>query len=151
TAGQLAGFNARFQDGMQQIRDYVAGTTFNNFTLQATAPASSVTSTAGTAFGAFTYKTRTLASDDKISNALPGLNASQSFTITVKKGGVATDVAIDLSQMSGTLSLDNVISYANQQLSAAGFASRLHRTITKGSIDDPKNASYGMEVAPAGT
>src|SRR6185312_11033919 len=71
TAGQLAGFNARFQDGMQQIRDYVAGTTFNNFTLQATAPASSVTSTAGTAFGAFTYKTRTLASDDKISNALP--------------------------------------------------------------------------------
>ncbi|MBV9992718.1 MAG: hypothetical protein JOZ72_15670 [Alphaproteobacteria bacterium] len=151
TAGQLGGFNTRFQDGLRQVRDYIANTTFNNFTLQASAPASSVTSAAGTAFGSFTYKTRTLAGDDKASSPLPGLNASQSFAITVKKGGVATDVAIDLSQVGGGLTLDNVIAYVNQQLSAQGFASRFHRSLTKGSIDDPENASYGIEVAPAGT
>src|ERR1700754_1247153 len=66
TAGQLAGFDTRFQDGLQQIRDYIAKTTFNNFTLQAAAPAASATSAAGPAFGSFTYKTRTLASDAKI-------------------------------------------------------------------------------------
>jgi hypothetical protein len=92
-----------------------------------------------------------LTGDEKLKDALPGLNASQSFTISVKKGGVTTDVAIDLAQVNGALSLDNVISYVNQQLSAAGFASRFHRTITKGTIDDPENASYGMEVAPSGT
>lgn len=151
TAGQLAGLNTRFQDGLSQVRDYIAKTSFNNFTLQAAAPAASVTSTAGLSLSTFTYKTRTLASDARIGSPLPGLNASQSFTITVKKGGVPTDVDIDLSRVQGDLTLDNVISYVNHQLSDAGFASRLHRTITKGSIDEPENASYGMEVAPAGS
>lgn len=150
TAGQLAGYNQRFQAGMQQVQSYIANTAFNNITLQASAPSSSVTSTAGVSLGSYTYDTRTLASNDKLSSALPGLSTSQNFTISVKKGGVTTDVPIDLSRVQGTLSLDNVISYVNQQLSSAGFSSRLHRTITKGTIDDPENASYGMEVAPSG-
>jgi hypothetical protein len=151
TAGQLAGFNTRFQSGLQQIQDYLGTTTFNNFTLQASKPSSSATSTAGVAFGSYTYDTRTLTTNDNLSNPLPGLSASQSFTVSVKKGGVSTDVPIDLSQVNGPLTLDNVISYINQQLSSAGFASRFHRTITKGTIDDPTNASYGMEVAPSGS
>ncbi len=151
TAGQLSGFNARFQDGLQQIRDYVAKTSFNNFTLQSATPSASTTSAAGIAFGSYSYETRTLTGNSHIGDALPGLDPSQSFTVSVKKAGVTTDVPIDLSQVNGTLSLDNVISYVNQQLSAAGFSSRFHRTITKGTIDEPKNASYGMEVAPAGS
>jgi hypothetical protein len=151
TAGQLAGFNVRFQAGLQQIRDFISKTSFNNFTLQAATPSSSAVSDAGVSFGSYTYKTRTLATDTNLDKAIAGLSKAQSFTISVRKGGVNTDVQIDLSKIGGTLSLDNVISYVNQQLSAAGFASRLHRTITKGTIDDPKNASYGMEVAPSGT
>ncbi|HWA04236.1 MAG TPA: hypothetical protein VG819_12005 [Rhizomicrobium sp.] len=151
TAGQLAGFNVRFQAGLQQIRDFISKTSFNNFTLQAATPSSSAVSDAGVSFGSYTYKTRTLATDTNLDKAIAGLSKGQSFTISVRKGGVNTDVQIDLSKIGGTLSLDNVISYVNQQLSAAGFASRLHRTITKGTIDDPKNASYGMEVAPSGT
>ncbi len=151
TAGQMAGFNTRYQEGLQQVQDYLANTTFNNFTLQASEPSSSATSSVGVSLGSYTYDTRTLTSDDNLSNPLPGLNASQSFTVSVKKGGVTTDVPIDLSKVSGGLTLDNVISYVNQQLSVAGFSSRFHRTITDGTIDDPENASYGMEVAPAGS
>jgi len=151
TAGQLSGFNTRFQSGLQQIQNYLQTTTFNNFTLQASAPSASATSSAGVAFGSYTYDTRTLATNDSLSNPLPGLSTSQSFTVSVKKGGVATDVPIDLSQVNGPLTLDNVISFINQLLSSAGFNSRFHRTITKGTIDDPKDASYGMEVAPAGS
>lgn len=151
TAGQLAGFNARFQDGLRQIQDYVATTEFNNFTLQAASPSASATSSAGVDFGSFVYDTRTLVSDANLSKPLPGLSAAQSFTVTVKKAGVSTDVAIDLSKVSGGLTLDNVIAYVNQQLSVAGFASRFHRVITKGSIDDPADASYGLEVAPSGS
>jgi hypothetical protein len=151
TAGQMAGFNTRFQEGLQQVQDYVANTTFNNFTLQASEPSSSVTSSVGVSLGSYTYDTRTLTSNDNLSNPLPGLSASQSFTVSVKKNGVNTDVPIDLSKVSGGLTLDNVISYVNQQLAGAGFSSRLHRTITNGTIDDPDDASYGMEVAPAGS
>ncbi len=151
TAGQLAGFNTRFQTGLQQIQSYVASASFNNFTLQATTPSSTVSSTAGISFGSFSYQTRTLSSDANLTNALPGLNAGQSFTISVKKGGTTTDVPIDLSQVNGTLSLGNVITYINQQLSAAGFSSRFQRTITNGTIDDPTDASYGLSVVPSGS
>jgi hypothetical protein len=151
TDGQMAGFNARFQEGLQQVEDYVANTTFNNITLQASTPSASVTSTAGIGFGGFTYDTRTLSTNDNLDNPLPGLSTDESFTVTVKKGGVSTGVPIDLSQVNGPLTLDNVISYVNQQLSAAGFASRFQRTITKGTIDDPSNASYGLSVTPAGS
>jgi hypothetical protein len=151
TAGQLAGFNTRYQQGLTQIQNYLATTTFNNFTLQASAPSSSATSSVGVSFGSYSYNTRTLTSDANLSTALPGLSTSQSFTVTVKKGGVSTDVPIDLSKVSGALTLDNVISYVNQQLSSAGFSSRFQKTITKGTIDDPTNASYGLSVNPAGS
>jgi hypothetical protein len=151
TAGQLAGFNARYQQGLQQIEDYVSSTSFNNITLQTSTPSSSVTSSAGVSFGNFSYDTRTLTSNDNLSNPLPGLSASQSFTVSVKKGGVTTAVPIDLSKVQGGLTLDNVISYVNQQLSAAGFSSRFERTITNGTIDDPDNASYGLSVVPSGS
>src|SRR5262249_27470463 len=120
-------------------------------TLQAAAQSSSATSTAGVSLGSYAYDTRTLTSDANLGKALPGLSAGQSFTISVRKNGVSTDVPIDLSKVNGTLSLANVISYVNQELAAAGFKTRFHRTITKGTIDDPENASYGLAVAPAGS
>ena len=46
TAGQIAGYNTRFQTGLQQVEDYISNTDFNNFSLQAAATSSSVTSTA---------------------------------------------------------------------------------------------------------
>ena len=151
TAGQLAGFNTRYQEGLQQVENYVGTTTFNNFTLQASKPSSSATSSAGVSFSDYTYDTRTLTTNDNLDSPLPGLSADQSFTVSVKKGGVSTDVPIDLSQVNGPLTLDNVISYVNQQLSAGGFSSRFQRTITKGTIDDPTDASYGLSVVPSGS
>jgi len=151
TAGQLAGFNTRFQDGLQQVQSYIASTKFNNFALQAQNPAASVTSTVTVPFGAFSYTGSTLVSDANVPNALPGVSAGDSFTISVKKDGATTNVPIDLSQVQGTLSLDNIVNYVNQQLSSAGFGSRLHRTITSGSANDAANASYGIQVNTAGS
>ena len=154
TAGQIAGYNTRFQAGLQQIEDYIAKTSFNNFSLQAAATASSVTSTATVTLPSFSYTTKTLTNDANIDNPLSGLSTSQSFSIQVKKGGVTTDVPIDLSQVQGPLTLGNIIIYANQQLSADGFKTRLQKTVTdsstttsKSGTDTTKN-SYGLSVTP---
>lgn len=148
TAGQLAGLNARFQTGLKQVQDYIAKTSFNNFTLQAANPTASVTSSAVVPFGSFDYATKTLVSNADLGNALPGLSAADSFTIAVKKGGVTTNVDIDLSQISGPLTLDNVITYVNQTLSADGFKTRFQKTFTAGSVLDTKKATYGLQVSP---
>ena len=146
TAGQLAGFNTRFQTGLQQVESFVATQTFNNLTLQAATPSSSVTGTAQVPSPTFGYTGGTIVSDANISNALSGVSASDGFTISVTKGGTTTNVPIDLSQVQGTLSIDNIVNYVNQQLMAAGFSSRFQRVMTEGTIDDPTKASYGIEI-----
>src|SRR6185437_15458292 len=96
TTGQLAGLNSRFQTGLSQIQDYLNATKFNNFTLQSATPSPSVTSSAGIKFSNFTYATQQLVTNANIDNPMPGVSTSDSFTISVKKGGTTTDVAIDL-------------------------------------------------------
>jgi hypothetical protein len=151
TAGQLAGLNARFQTGLSQVQSFISKTAFNNFTLQAANPSASVTSSVVVPFGSFDYATKTLTSNANLGNALPGLSPSDSFTIAVKKGGATTNVAIDLSQISGPLTLDNVVSYVNQTLSAGGFATRFQKVLTGGTLLDPTKATYGLQVSPGGS
>ena len=148
TSGQLAGLNARFQSGLTQIKNFVSKTQFNNFTLQQGTPSPSVTSSVSVPLANFTYNTRTLASNAQLSTPMSGLSTSQSFTISVKKGGTTTDVNIDLSQVSGPLTLDNVTSYINQQLSAGGFTTRFRKVLTQGQIDQPTTAFYGLQLSP---
>ncbi|MEJ0027512.1 MAG: hypothetical protein WDN01_15920 [Rhizomicrobium sp.] len=150
TSGQLAGLNTRFQAGLKQVEDFISKSTFNNFSLQAAAPSASVTSTVVVPFGSFDYQTKTLVNNANLGNALPGLSPSDSFTIAIKKGSTTTNVAIDLSQVQGPLTLDNVVSYVNQQLSAGGFATRFQKVLTAGTVLDPTKATYGLQVSPGG-
>jgi hypothetical protein len=92
TSGQLAGLNARFQTGLSQVEQYLSSTSFNNYTLQAATPAASTTSTATIPFGGFTYNTKQLVTNAAVNSPLPGVSASDSFTISVNKAGTTTQV-----------------------------------------------------------
>jgi hypothetical protein len=150
TSGQLAGLNDRFQTGLAQVQKYLTSTSFNNFNLQAAKPSDTAVSTAGISFGNFTYATKQLTTNANVSNALPGLSASDSFTIGIKKGGVTTNVAIDLSQVPGTLTLSNIVSYVNDQLSAAGFSTRFQKTEKGGTSTSDATKTYGLQITPGG-
>ncbi|HEY4274700.1 MAG TPA: hypothetical protein VGM68_04395, partial [Rhizomicrobium sp.] len=150
TPGVMAGLNTRFQTGLAQVQDYLQSTSFNNYTLQAATPSATVSSTANISLGGFTYSTRQLVTNSNIDNPVPGLSASDHFTITVKKGGVATDVDIDLSQVQGSLTLGNVVSYINSQLSADGFATRFQKVQKGGTATSNTGATYGLQITPGG-
>ncbi len=151
TSGQLAGLNTRFQAGLEQVQKYLGSTEFNNFNLQATKPSDSVTSAAGVAFSNFTYETKKFVTNSRLNDPLPGLSASDSFTIAVKKGGVTTNVAIDLSQVPGALNLNNIVSYVNEQLSAGGFSTRFQKTVQGETLTSSALATYGLKITPGGT
>jgi hypothetical protein len=151
TSGQLAGLNARFQTGLAQVQSYLTSTSFNNFNLQAAKPSNTVSSTANIAFSDYTYSTKQLVSNAQLDSAMPGLSSSSSFTIAIKKGGATTNVPIDLSQVSGTLNLTNIVSYINGQLSAAGFATRFQKTQQGGTTTSDATATYGLQITPGGT
>jgi hypothetical protein len=150
TSGQLAGLNARFQTGMAQVQQYLSSTDFNNYSLQAATPAATASSTANIAFGGFTYSTRQLVTNSNLDNPIPGLSTSSSFTIAVKKGGTTTNVAIDLSQVQGALTLGNVVGYINSQLSADGFSTRFQKTQKGGTTTSNTGATYGLQITPGG-
>ncbi len=50
---------------------------------------------------------------------IPGLTGSETFTISVTENGTTTDVAVDLSGITGTLDIDTVVDHINTQLAAA--------------------------------
>jgi hypothetical protein len=150
TPGELAGLNTRFQTGLSQVKNYLASTSFNNFTLQSATPTPSVTSSAGISFSNFTYSTQQLVTNANINNPLAGVSASDSFTIGIKKGGVTTNVLIDLSQVSGPLTLGNIVGYINSQLSANGFSTRFQKTQKGGTVTSDANATYGLQITPGG-
>lgn len=146
SSGQMAGYNTRFQTGLQQIQDFLDTATFNNFTLQSQAASSTATATAKVPNATFGYTTGSLVKETNIGSALSGVSSTDKFTISVTKAGVTSDVAIDLSQVSGTLTLDNVLKYVNQQLSANGFSTRFKKVLTEGQIDKPDKAWYGIQI-----
>ncbi|HEV7960398.1 MAG TPA: hypothetical protein VGP01_05165, partial [Rhizomicrobium sp.] len=148
TSGQLAGLNTRFQTGLAQVQQYLSSTSFNNYTVQTTTPSSSVTSTAAVPLGNGTYNTQQFVTNANINNPVPGLSTSQSFTIAVTKGSATTNVAIDLSQVQGPLTLGNIVSYINSQLSADGFSTRFQKTETGGTATSNSAATYGLQVLP---
>ena len=148
TSGQLAGLNARFQTGLTQVQQYLSSTTFNNFNLEAATPAASATSTATIGLGSFTYNTQQLVGNSGVNSPLPGVSASDSFTIAVKKGATTTNVPIDLSQVSGPLTLGNIVSYVNSQLSADGFSTRFQKTQKGGTVTSDATATYGLQITP---
>jgi hypothetical protein len=150
TSGQLAGLNTRFQDGMSQLQKYLAGTSFNNFNLQAAKLSDQVTSAASIPFSDYTYQTKKFVTNSHIDDPLPGVSTSDSFTIGIKKGGVTTNVAIDFSQVQGPLTLTNIISYINGQLAANGFSTRFQKTVTGDTPTSSANATYGMQITPGG-
>jgi len=146
TTGQLAGYDTRFQTGLQQVESFIKSTTFNNFTLQTQTPSASVTGSAAVPFAPINYSGGTVVTDANLSTALPGVSASQSFDVSVTKGGTTTDVPIDLSQIQGPLTLGNIVSYVNQQLSSDGFTTRFSTNMTSGSINDTSTATWGIQI-----
>ena len=150
TSGQLAGLNDRFQTGLAQVQQYLGSTQFNNFNLQAAKPSDSATSTATVAFSDFTYGTKQLVTNANVDNPLPGISASDSFVVGIKKGGVTTNVTMDMSQVQGPLTLGNIVSYMNSQLSAQGFSTRFQKVQSGGTATSNTNATYSLQVSPGG-
>jgi len=151
TTGQLAGLNTRFQSGLSQVENYLSSTDFNNFTLQTSTPSASVTSSATVALGTQNYTTQQFISNSNLNSPLQGLSTSDSFTISISRDGTTTPVNISLSQVKGSLSLGNIVTYINSQLSADGFQTRFQINQQGGTSTSDASATYGLTITPGGT
>jgi hypothetical protein len=146
TSGLRPGLDKNFQDGLSQILSFVKTTDFSNLTVMAGQKTSSTQAGVSIAYPKTEYVGGTVAADNKVFDPVAGVTASDSFTISITKGGTTTDVAIDLANVSGPLTIDNIDAYVNQQLQAAGFGSRFSRVQTGGDLTDG-TATWGIKIA----
>src|SRR5215469_5799407 len=108
TAGQQVGYNTRFQQGLAQVQSFIGSSSFNDLTLQAGQTSASLTSKVGVPSPSFSYTGATITGDANISNPLANVSTSDSFNISVTKNGTTTVVPIALSQVQGSLTIDNI-------------------------------------------
>jgi len=119
-----ARINQVFAKGLQEISDYVSSAQFENLRLKDGAVATSAKATLGVPKAKTEYLTPPLT--NSTSTEVDAFQGNVKFTISVKRLGVTSDVAIDLSAMDPQpRTIGNVVTFVNQQLAAAGVDTRL--------------------------
>jgi hypothetical protein len=145
-----------FNSGLAQISSYVGSADLTKLRLAVGTDASSAKATLQTAKPATTYVTPPLATS--LTADVPAFDGNAQFNISIKRNLSSFNVPIDLSNLGAQpRSLANVISYINQQLSAAGVETRIAssktpgvpQTITAGghTVTLPATSDqYGMQI-----
>jgi hypothetical protein len=118
-----------FASGMSQVNSFLNSSPFQAFNMVPGKVSTSEQSTVGVANGASqSFTTGVIYTGDSAS-AVPAFQGDVQFTVSVASkyapaGTAPTDVNIDLSGMgTATRTMNNVVSYINQQLNAAGVFS----------------------------
>ena len=142
----LPGLNDRFQTGAAADPDIFPPPASTISTLEAATPAIEVTRDRRHPVCSFTYATKTL-TNANMNMPLPGLSSCDSFNIAVKKDGTTTNVAIDLSQVQGTLTLSNIVTYVNSSSPQPDSPTRFQKT-DPGRLATPAKATFGLQITP---
>lgn len=125
-SGLLPGLDTRFQTGMTELMGFVNELSTESYLLSNGVVDDKLDSEVSIA-RPLTSWTGLAVQTTAFDAAIPGLVGDEVFNISVLKGGVTTDVAIDLANVTGTLNLDNVAAYINQELSANNIFTQVKR------------------------
>jgi hypothetical protein len=123
---RLPGLESRFQSGLSEFNTYVAALDVESFMLSTTAIESKVDTSFSIA-RASSVSQGQIVQIGAYNDALQNVVGDEVFTISADKFGVITDVVIDLANVTGTLNLDNIADYINQELSNAGIVTTVKR------------------------
>lgn len=120
-----------FAAGLAEVNTYVAAAKFDNLRL-ADGAASSIDKTTISVPKPLTSYTAPPVTKS-LTDEVPAYQGNVQFSIAVKRIGITSNVAIDLSNMGSTpRTIGNVVNYINTQLAATGVATRFgtDRTIS---------------------
>jgi hypothetical protein len=147
-SGMRFGLDRDYQDGLDQVMEFLKTAEFSNLAVLTGKKTSSVTGTGTIAYAKLNYTSAPLVTSADVLEPLPGVSATDTFTISVTKGGITTDVVIDFADITGDLTLDNINALVNSELESAGFNTRFSRVQTDGDLNEG-TATWGTEIKTA--
>ena len=113
----LGSIDTQFQKGLQQIRDFMSNYSPDKLTMLFGQKSDQAQTTATLGDDAASYIGRPIAIANK-DTVVPGLTGTEQFTVTMTKGSTSENFLIDLSKISGPLTMQNIVNYINQQIHA---------------------------------
>jgi hypothetical protein len=121
TDSEIKRLQAAFSKGLNEVNSYVQNLSTDGMRLTTGAVMTSDKSSVGVPKNNYGYVTDKIYSG-QVDDEVPTFTGAVSFTMSVKKFGVSTDVTMDLSEMGSTpRTMSNVVTFFNDKLEAAGF------------------------------
>ncbi|MEM7568257.1 MAG: hypothetical protein AAF337_00540 [Pseudomonadota bacterium] len=114
---ELARLDATFQTGFSQIQSYLGNTTLDKLDLLVGDKDSSVTTAVDVGDDSNNY-VGSIVQTGAREDVIPGLDGTEVFSITLRKGTAEDVVTVDLSQITGDITIDAVVDLINTQIEA---------------------------------
>jgi hypothetical protein len=143
-SGERSGLARRFAAGFEEVRSTIAKGDFEDLTLLLGDKSNDVKSDFAVPRQRFEYKGN-IVSNGASDTALSGVSGTEVITVTVMKGNTPTPITLDLSEISGPVSINAVVVGLNEKMAEAGMLTRFKRLEVVGEKDDsPKR--YGITI-----
>lgn len=144
----ISGLSAQFQTGLAQVDDYIKQAELDKLILLAGEKKSYVTSTASLGKNDRDVEGQIIAVSETA--ALTSLNGDEVFTLNISNGITAgDDFVIDLSEISGTVSLSSIKDLINIKISEHNFINANGQTEstykTRIGIEEIEDGKYGFK------
>ena len=148
-SGILKGLNTQFQGGLTEVSDFLANTAFDKATVLFGEKAASITSEAGAGTTNYTYVGRSIVLGS-VDTPVTGLTGTEQFTISLTKGLSHDDITVDLSQISGDITLQKIIDQANNKIAAIteldSEGNTVERYRTRLTIENTSDGIHGLKI-----
>ncbi len=144
----LGRLDDQFQLGLDEVRDYLASTELE--TLDIFLGEKEYTTEASTRTGKNQTEVNGTYVVDDPDAVITGLTGSEVFTVSVEKSGNSDDITVDLSGITGDLSLNNVVDHINAQIEALTIP--IDKTLTTADFnsDDATLTTVRIDTTTAG-
>lgn len=113
-SSSLGRIDEQFQKGLEEVRSFLSTTELDKLDLFMGEKSYKTETAARTGKNDTTFDGSFVAANPN--TAIEGLTGTETFTVSITKSGETDDIAIDLSQVSGDLSLNNIVEYINSQI-----------------------------------
>ncbi|MCC3861935.1 hypothetical protein [Pseudemcibacter aquimaris] len=147
-SSQIAGLSTQFQTGLSQVDDYIKSAELDKLILMAGEKKSYVTTESALGKDDRDYVGGVVAA---VSDTAPilGLNGDEVFTINIDTISENEDITIDLSEISGTVSLENLKDLINQKISEITTLNNEGQTVgkykTRASVEEVEDGKFALK------
>lgn len=146
----LARLSEQFKSGLEEVREFVSTAELDKLDLFLGEKQYKTEATTRTGKNQTEFDSSLITDDPNA--AIAGLTGTEVFTVSITKSGATDDISIDLSGVTGTLSLNNIKDYINTQIEALtivpeGGGDPTAKHLTRFDVRrDGDSGRYGLQI-----